>query len=288
MKTGYYATAWADIKNSPGWFGKMCLLALITLIPIFGPIVAYGYLYGWARDIAWDVHQPLPQHIFGNEDGKLYSRGFFALVITFVFMLIPSIIQGVFTGAMGATAAGTYGSESSYANAVAAAGFVGFIVSLLLIVLYLAAGLFAWIGTMRMSIYGRLSAGFQFGKIWNMFRHDSNGIFRILGMIILVGMIIGIALSIVMAIVCVIAFAAGAASLMPYLGSLSSMGSYGGYSGHYGLSSSDGAAIFAALLPTLGVAGFLLPLSVISVWWVRYSSRLCRRVRLVIGRVVSL
>ena len=88
MQAGYFRTAWADIKNSPGWFGKLCLLALILFIPVFGPIVLYGYAFGWARDMAWDVHRPMPARIFGNEDGKLYSRGFFAWLILLVAGLV--------------------------------------------------------------------------------------------------------------------------------------------------------------------------------------------------------
>ena len=83
--------AGGDIKNSPGWFSKVLLLALIKCIPIFGTIVEKGYMFGWARDIAWDVKSPMPQHIFGNEDGRLYSRGFFVIVLESVLLLIPSI-----------------------------------------------------------------------------------------------------------------------------------------------------------------------------------------------------
>ena len=95
MQTGYFNAAWQDIKNSPCWFGKLVLLSLLSLIPIFGWLVVLGYLYGWARDIAWNVHGPLPKRIFGNEDGKLYSRGFFAMVIGFVCMLAPWILEAV-------------------------------------------------------------------------------------------------------------------------------------------------------------------------------------------------
>ena len=70
MQIKYFQTAWNDVKNSPGWFGKMCLLALVNFIPIFGSIVSYGYLYGWAREIAWGVHQPMPASIFSNDDGN--------------------------------------------------------------------------------------------------------------------------------------------------------------------------------------------------------------------------
>ena len=101
MQTGYFNAAWQDIKNTPGWFGKLILLSLLSFVPIFGWLVVLGYLYGWARDIAWDVHGPMPKHIFGNEDGKLYSRGFFAMVIGFVFMLAPWVLEAVWGGVMG-------------------------------------------------------------------------------------------------------------------------------------------------------------------------------------------
>ncbi|MEG0503470.1 MAG: DUF4013 domain-containing protein, partial [Raoultibacter sp.] len=108
MQAGYFKTAWNDIKNTPGWFGKMMLLALIACIPIFGFIVVGGYLYGWARDIAWGVHGPMPKRIFGNEDGKLYSRGFFVVVIGFVCALLPWIME-VIMMAMTGFGSMTYG-----------------------------------------------------------------------------------------------------------------------------------------------------------------------------------
>ena len=81
MEKGYFSAAWGDITKSPGWFSKILRMGLLCLIPIFGLLVVYGYLYGWARDIAWNVHRPMPDKIFGNEDGNLYKRGFFILVI---------------------------------------------------------------------------------------------------------------------------------------------------------------------------------------------------------------
>ena len=88
MQIRYYQTAWNDIKNSPGWFGKLCLLALLNFIPVFGQIVTYGYLYGWAREMAWGTHRPMPTSIFANDDGKFWRRGWFLCVIAFVFGLI--------------------------------------------------------------------------------------------------------------------------------------------------------------------------------------------------------
>ena len=95
MEKGYFSAAWGDITRSPGWFSKILRLGLLNLIPIFGVIVTYGYLYGWARDIAWNVHRPMPDRIFGNEDGNLYKRGFFILVTGFVCSLIPGVFSGI-------------------------------------------------------------------------------------------------------------------------------------------------------------------------------------------------
>ena len=32
MNIQYFKSAWGDIKNSPGWFGKLCLLALLNFM----------------------------------------------------------------------------------------------------------------------------------------------------------------------------------------------------------------------------------------------------------------
>lgn len=204
MQAGYFKTAWNDIKNSPGWKGKVFLLALITtgcsLVPIIGPIFAVvvlnGYLYGWARDAAWGIQGPLPQRIFGNEDGKLYSRGFFISVLAFVLALIPGVLYAFYWiflggGALGWIVDGGHGSYGSSVGSVMAAGLGGMIFYLLYMVALFAVNFFTWVGSMRISIYGRLSAGFQFKKIWAMIRHDTGGILRIFGMSLLMGLIVG-------------------------------------------------------------------------------------------------
>ena len=193
MQTGYFNAAWQDIKNTPGWFGKLILLSLLSFVPIFGWLVVLGYLYGWARDIAWDVHGPMPKHIFGNEDGKLYSRGFFAMVIGFVFMLAPWVLEAVWGGVMGL---GTAWSGGRHGGVFLFVGLSTMVFSLLIIAAAFFATLFSWVGSMRMSIYGRLAAGFQFGKIWAMIRHDFGGLLRILGMALLLAIAIGIVASV--------------------------------------------------------------------------------------------
>ena len=69
--------------------------------------------------------------------------------------------------------------------------------------------LFSWVGSMRMSIYGRLSAGFQFGKIWSMVRHDFGGLLRILGMAIVLAIGIGVVVAVLALVVVLVAFLVG-------------------------------------------------------------------------------
>lgn len=191
MQTGYFYVAWHDIKNSPGWFGKLLVLSLAGLIPVFGWIVVAGYLYGWARDIAWGAHAPLPSHVLGNEDGMLYRRGLFVVVIALVSSLIPFLFEAlgsVVTG--GLFSGGMHGLGRGFAFPLGIlSGVAGFTFFVLSVAACFFALFFHLVGSMRASIYGRLSAGFQIEKIWNMVRYDFGGILRIGGMAVLLSLV---------------------------------------------------------------------------------------------------
>lgn len=220
MQKGYFSTAFNDLKNSPKWVGKMFLLALVGLIPIFGQMVIYGYFYGWARDIAWGVHAPLPKRIFGNEDGKLYSRGFYILVLTIVLALIPGVIIGISNAVAGLGVASVVSTSRSNSSSYAAIGVFGFISIIIMIIGYIAMFIimfFEWVGSMRISIYGQLSAGFQLKKSWAMMRKDSGGILRIFGMYLLMGVVLGVILSIIIMIFSVIFGIVGGFALIDVL-----------------------------------------------------------------------
>ena len=203
MQIRYYETAWNDVSNSPGWFKKLCLLALINLIPIFGQIVTFGYLFGWARDIAWGVHAPLPDRIFGNEDGKLYRRGWFALVIIFVFALVPGILASVGSGItlLGSSVYLAADGSVAVTGGSAIAGIFGSIILLASAVLSVIISMVALVGCLRASIYDRLSAGFQIGKLWAMARRDLMGLVKIFLMTLVVGIVGSIVLSMVIGLI---------------------------------------------------------------------------------------
>jgi len=212
MSIQYFKSAWGDIKNSPGWFGKLCLLALLNLIPIFGQIVTFGYLYGWAREIAWCTHEPMPRSIFANEDGKFWRRGWFVFVLTAVFALVPYLVIQLGNYFQVQSFISVYTMPHSAGNPLL--DVVGNMLVLVGYVGTLLLGVLAWIGNMRISIYDRLSAGFQFGKIWKMLRHDTTGILKIFGMNLLVNLVTGFILSIVFFMLILIVAFAGVAGLM--------------------------------------------------------------------------
>lgn len=202
MEKGYFSAAWGDITKSPGWFSKILRLGLLNLIPIFGVIVTYGYLYGWARDIAWNVHRPMPDRIFGNEDGNLYKRGFFILVIGFVCSLIPGVFSVITSIVTGFSFVGFV--STSDASFGLGALLMGVIFSLAGLVLTFAVVFFYWVGAMRCALYGTLSSGFQIGKIWAMMRYDFMGLLRIFGMSLICGCVVGIATFIIFMLVMIL------------------------------------------------------------------------------------
>ncbi|MCL1797985.1 MAG: DUF4013 domain-containing protein [Eggerthellaceae bacterium] len=207
MQIEYFKTAFNDIKSTPYWIGKLCLLTLVSFIPIFGTIVVGGYLYGWARDVAWGINAPMPKQIFGNEDGKLYERGFYILLLSWVLSFIPLMIYYalIVIPSLGLSAADPYAIDT---GALAAVSIFSLLINLVYIAVTIFVSFFIWVGSMRISIYGQLSPGFQLKKIWAMIRKDPKGIFKILGMSILIGFIIGFIATIIVVIGIVLVAAA--------------------------------------------------------------------------------
>ena len=211
MKIQYFKSAWGDIRHSPGWFGKLCLLALLGFIPVFGQIVILAYLFGWAREIAWAKHQPMPARIIANDDGKFWRRGWFAFVLAVVFMLVPEIVAGLGKYLQGLGYSYLFFSAPKVTNPllVNAGGVLAFIGR----ITAFAVVMFVWIGSMRVSIYDRLSAGFQLGKAWKMLRHDPKGALRVFAMALLVGIVLSLALAVITLILALFVMNVGIAVL---------------------------------------------------------------------------
>lgn len=251
MNIQYFKSAWGDIKNSPGWFGKLCLLALLNFIPIFGQIVTFGYLYGWAREIAWGTHEPMPAQIFGNEDGKQYRRGWFVFVLSFVLALIPDIITRIGNTMQGPNSFAlmlNQGAATTTVTVNPAIAGIGALIVCLGWILSLFINIPVWVGGMRLSLYDRLSAGFQLGKIWKMIRHDTNGIMRIFGMYLLVSLIGGFILGIIISILIAIVALVGVSGLMGAGYTISSL---------QNLSSTEAFVVLMHIIQSAGIVGVI-------------------------------
>lgn len=218
MKQEYFFRAWRAVRSSDAWLGRVCLLALVSLIPVFGPVVVSGYLLGWARDAAWGMDNPMPKHIFGNEDGSLYRRGFFALVVGIA--MVFAVFAGVFV----------------------LMSLVGLAAS---VVAVFAVQFFVWVALMRMSIYDTLSSAFQLGHVWCMIRRDPVGLLKIFFCGLLATLVVGAVMSVVWFVVL-------------FLGMIVAMGvsGFADYSGisALGLGGVAVLGLVAALLFALAVA----------------------------------
>ena len=203
MVKGYFAASWDDLKHSPNWGTKLLKLSLLTLIPIFGVVVLFGYLFGWAREIAWNIHRPLADKIFNNEDKNFYRRGLFVLVVVLVFGLVPYLFSVLTNVASGCFFPGTVKGNSPVAFS---RSFFSNIAFLVWGAVAFFASMFIYVGSMRSSIYSTLSSGFQLSKIWSMIRYDFRGLLKIFGMNLLIGLIAFVAILVFLALVSFVGF----------------------------------------------------------------------------------
>lgn len=195
-KRGYFSLAFYDIVESPGWVGKCILLSLLLMVPVFGLMVVLGYLFGWARDMAWRVHRPLPSRIFGNEDGLLYKRGVQLLGIVVIYSLIAFIIQEFLSLlAAGDTAIlpFTFALNNGLAALSVASVFNKWgILALGSFVITCICMLVSWVALMRSTLYGTFVSAFQPARLFELIKSDYMGLLKILGMAIVVSLMTGL------------------------------------------------------------------------------------------------
>jgi hypothetical protein len=200
MNVSFFSMAWQDVKSSPRWFATALKLALVQMIPVFGSMVSEGYIYGWAREAAWNIHKPMPTAVFHNEDGTLYKRGAFIWVYALVLGLITVVLSELGSVIMG-----------SGDNAALAA--IGLLISLATFALGIFLQLFVWTGSMRIALYNTLGSGFQLNRLWNMIKRESSGIIRILITYFLVSLAVGFIMGILLMPIVIGVIAAGVGSV---------------------------------------------------------------------------
>lgn len=207
MNGRYYRTCMNDIRSSEGWFGKICLLGVISFIPVFGQMTVSGYAYEWAHKAAWGIQDPMPKKIYGRPGSKMLRWGWFVIVIALVFALIPffvSLIGSIINAAGSPNVVYTGRGVRTIGNSNPALMGVGGFIAFVGLVLAIFSYIFAWVGCIRMTIYDRLGTGLQFGKVWKMAKHDFGGLMRIFGMSLIWGFIISIILSVICMVIVMI------------------------------------------------------------------------------------
>lgn len=209
----YFYDSWHDITSSPGWFVIMLKLALVSLIPIFGAIVVYGYLYTWARERAWGINQPMPRRIFENKDGKLYSRGGLIFIISLIVAAITSFILNVDMLAsvtrisqMLAYSPQSLSDPNVLFNMLPLylaphSSLFGMVVSVILTIV-------GWVMSMRVAIYDSFNAGFRLDKVWKMLTHNILGILKVWLMSIIVTVVVTIVGLVIAGLIVIIPMAA--------------------------------------------------------------------------------
>lgn len=145
---GCFGSAWDDLKGTPGWFGKVALMALIDLVPILN-FVNVGYGLNWGRDVAFGKREPLQGKIVTGDNFKL---GFFVFVI--------ALVAGLIFGIEGALL-----------------GIIPIIGVLAGLALSIFGGMFLNLAFMRTALFGALGEGFAVSKLFEGYKRNLGTLF---------------------------------------------------------------------------------------------------------------
>ena len=166
----FFGRAWASLASTRNVFGKLCLIALLQFVPILGQIVALGYFLGWVREAAWGMETPAPAHVLSGGDRAFWPRGAKAWVTTLLYGLIEAAficILGAVWTFFGHMQGGIV--DDIVLGVLVAAGLCGTI--LLTICCY--------VGLVRLAVYNRFGAAWQWGKSLQMAGRDFGGLLKL-------------------------------------------------------------------------------------------------------------
>lgn len=140
---GCCGAAWEDIRNTKGWFGKVCLMALVEFIPILN-WVNRGFAMRWSRELFLGKVQSMPQKLFCK---RAFSNGAMSFIVGLV--------------------AGIAGWAGSFIMA-----FVPIVGALASIAFALFIAILVNFCYVRMAIFDELGEGFAIGKAFGCLKRD--------------------------------------------------------------------------------------------------------------------
>ena len=84
---GCCGAAWEDVRNTKGWFGKVCLMALVEFIPILN-WVNKGFALRWSRQLSLGKVEGMPQKLFCK---RAFGNG----AMTFLISLVVGVVTAI-------------------------------------------------------------------------------------------------------------------------------------------------------------------------------------------------
>ena len=188
----YVGKAWGSLATTKNLFGKLLLLALLQFIPIVGQIALLGCALGWAREAAWKMDTPLPDHVLGRGETGFWARGAKAFLAIILFQIILSAVVALLNYI-----------PLGLASWVDLEGDPLIVTMVVCVVLSILAMIFLSLaftaGLVRLAIYNRFGAAFQFGVCLQMVFRHFGGLLKILIAFFLLSLVASIPV-----IVCVI------------------------------------------------------------------------------------
>lgn len=176
MKTlnSYMDNAWDDLVEDEDWWKAVLALGLMNCVPLIGQIIMFGYLFDWAKELAWGMKTKLSRKL--SDIGRCVKYGFLALWVI-ILWVVPVVIAGLLLGFI---------------------PYAGSIICFLVEVFALFVGMLSAVGAFRSIIYERVMPGLQIKRVLHMFRKDPGGLFQVFAVILLVFPLVVLALFIVL------------------------------------------------------------------------------------------
>ena len=179
---GCLSAAWADIKATPGYAGKIALLGLVMCVPVLN-FVVLGYLLHWSREVPFGGRTPMPAKYV---TGKNFEFGFYAFVISLAVGVVVSVAGAIL-------------------------GFIPLLGALVSLALTLAGTVAASLMQMRMIMGYSIGDGFAVKDLWNVAKRNGGELLLVtLVPNVIAGLIVGVVSVVVL--LCAMLVAVGAAA----------------------------------------------------------------------------
>lgn len=168
-----FSRSWKLMTSESGWFKPLLIMAVAVLVPVAGALGAMGYVYEWARLLAWGADSAPKRkdvHV-----GGLIGAGWRVFLVALVWMLVwlVAYVVLIFIGVFGGPLL------------VMLFAVVGYVALFFYVPLIMASA-------MRASIYTKASAGLNPARAFELVRRDPKGAFAIMGVQLLAGLVAGV------------------------------------------------------------------------------------------------